>query len=125
MGAQDRIEVRGLRVVAVHGVLDEERARPQPFELDVDVWLDASAAAASDRLADTLDYGALVLSLAEETRTRSFALLEALADHLAATVLAADDRALGAAVTVRKLRPPVPEDVASVGVRVERRRPER
>jgi 7,8-dihydroneopterin aldolase/epimerase/oxygenase len=120
MAVGDRIEVRGLRVLAVHGVLDEERDRAQPFEVDLDVWLDVSAASASDALADTVDYGALIEQTAAEMTARRFDLLEALADHLARTLLAADSRVLRSAVTVRKLRPPVALDVASVGVRVVR-----
>jgi dihydroneopterin aldolase len=122
MALGDRIEVRGLRVLAVHGVLDEERDRAQPFEVDLDVWLDVSAASASDALADTVDYGALIEQTAAEMTARRFDLLEALADHLARTLLAADSRVLRSAVTVRKLRPPVALDVASVGVRVVRER---
>ena len=36
----DRIEIRGLRVLGVHGLLPEERDRPQPFEVDLDLVLD-------------------------------------------------------------------------------------
>ncbi len=120
--AGDRIEVRGLRVMAVHGLLAEERVRPQPFELDVDVWLDVAPAAASDAVGDTVDYGGLIELVAAEMTSRRFDLLEALADHLARRLLAADGRVWRTAVTVRKLRPPVGLDVASVGVRVVRQR---
>jgi dihydroneopterin aldolase len=118
----DRIEVRGLRVVGTHGVLEEERTRAQPFELDLDVWLDTAPAAASDQLADTVDYGALATMVADEVAQRSYLLLEALAGHLAARVLAADGRIEAVAVTIRKLRPPLALDVATVGVRAVRRR---
>lgn len=120
-----QIEVRDLRVLGVHGALPEERDRPQPFSLDLDVRLDGSPAAASDALADTVDYGALCERAAEVVATTSYHLLEALADALAAEVLAADDRVQWAAVTVRKLRPPVPVHVGSVGVRAVRGRLER
>jgi 7,8-dihydroneopterin aldolase/epimerase/oxygenase len=117
-----RIEIRDLRAVGVHGVLPEERVRAQPFSLDLDVWLDLRQAAASDELAHTVDYGALVAQVAEVVATSSFQLLEALADYVARQVLAADERVTLVAVTVRKLRPPIPVDVASVGVRVVRAR---
>ncbi len=83
----DRIEIRDLRVVGVHGVLPEERQRAQPFALDLDVWVDLTAAGSSDELADTVDYGDLVERAAAVVRDRSFQLLEA---------LAADRRHLGA-----------------------------
>jgi 7,8-dihydroneopterin aldolase/epimerase/oxygenase len=118
----DRIEVRDLRVLGVHGVLPEERERPQPFALDLSVWLDVRPAGASDALEDTVDYAALAALAAGTVADRSFRLLEALADAVAQAVLGHDDRVAAAAVTVRKLRPPLPFDVGSVGVRVVRRR---
>ena len=55
----DRIELRGLTVRGNHGVFDHERRDGQDFVVDVTVWIDLAAAAASDQLADTYDYGAL------------------------------------------------------------------
>ena len=52
----DRIELRGLRVLGTHGLLAEERSRPQPFEVDLDVVADLSAAGESDDLRETIDY---------------------------------------------------------------------
>jgi len=124
-GGVDRIEIRDLRVTGVHGVLPEERDRAQPFAVDLDVWFDAAPAGASDALGDTVDYGDVTLQVAGVVAGRSFQLLEALAAEVARVVLAADRRTVAVAVTVRKLRPPIPADVGSVGVRVVRRRPVR
>jgi dihydroneopterin aldolase len=118
----DRIEVRGLRVLATHGVLDHERAQPQPFELDLDVVVDLAGPGSSDELADTLDYSVIVGAAAETVRSGSFRLLEALAEAVAATLLRLDGTVAEVSVAVRKLRPPLPEDLGSVGVRVVRRR---
>ncbi len=113
----DAIEVLGLRVLGTHGVLDEERHRPQPFEVDLCVWADLSAAAASDLIGDTVDYGALTALAVGVVSGRSFHLLEALAEHIASTLVDSDDRIEGVRVTVRKLRPPLPVDVGAVAVR--------
>jgi dihydroneopterin aldolase len=118
----DCIEVRGLRVTGVHGVLPEERLRPQPFSVDLDVYLDSGRAAHSDDLADTADYAALIVAAAAVVANDQYALLESLAGRVAEVVLAADDRIAEVRATVRKLRPPVPVDLASVGVSVVRRR---
>lgn len=123
MAAADRIEIRGLRVTGVHGVLPEERERAQPFAVDLDAWVDAAPAGRSDVLGDTVDYGALVAVAAGVVTGRRFALLEALAGAVADAVLAHDGRVAEVAVSLHKLRPPVPYDVASAGVRVVRRRP--
>lgn len=113
-----RIEIRDLRAFGVHGVLDHERERAQPFSVDVDASLDVSSAAESDALGDTVDYGALASAVAAVVRETSFALLEALAAAIARRVLAEDSRVTRVEVVVRKMRPPVAVDVGSVGVRV-------
>lgn len=118
----DRIELRGLVVLGVHGVLAEERVRAQPFQLDLDVSVDTAPAAASDDLADAVDYGVLAHRAAAVVADRSFRLLEALAAAVADELLAADARVERVAATVRKLRPPVDLQLDSAGVRVVRRR---
>jgi 7,8-dihydroneopterin aldolase/epimerase/oxygenase len=117
----DRIEVRGLRLVGVHGLLAEERHRPQPFEIDLDLEVDMDAAAASDSIFDTADYGAAIDKVAAVVAGPPHDLLESLARAMAGAVLA-DDHVLAVTVAVHKLRPPVPHEVASTGVRLTRSR---
>jgi dihydroneopterin aldolase len=118
----DRIEVRGLRLLGVHGLLPEERSRPQPLEIDLDVEVDMARAAASDSLYDTADYGAVVERAAAVVAGPPHDLLESLAGAIATAALG-DPRVTSVTVAVRKLRPPVPYDVASTGVRLTRSRP--
>lgn len=115
----DEIEIRGLRVVARHGVLPEERERAQPFEVDITVEADLSEAARTDDLGRTVDYGRLVDGVVELAGRESFLLIETLADAIAALVLA-EARAEAVVVSVRKLRPPIAADVASVAVTIRR-----
>lgn len=113
--------LRGLRAVGTHGALPEERERAQPFEVDLEVGLDLSAAASSDDLSDTLDYGELALAVVDIVEGSPCALLEALAGRIAEAALA-DVRVGEVVVTVRKLRPPVAVDLADAGVRLHRTR---
>ncbi|MHB8430893.1 MAG: dihydroneopterin aldolase [Acidimicrobiales bacterium] len=117
----DRIELTGLRILGTHGVLDEERKRAQPFELDLALMVDFSTAERSDRLADTVDYAAAVdHAVGVVSGDASFSLLEALAGAVADAVLAGDRRIVSVEVALRKVRPPLPVDIASVGVRITR-----
>jgi dihydroneopterin aldolase len=118
---EDRIEVRGLRVDGVHGVLDGEQERPQPFEIDLDLYLDLDAAAASDALETTADYGAAVEAAVSVVLGPPRQLLETLAGAIAEVVLE-DPRIDAVTVAIRKLRPPVSAEVTSTGVRIHRRR---
>ncbi len=120
--AADIIELRGLRVLAFCGILPEEVARRQPFELDLDVHADLRSAGRSDDLNDTIDYGALCGAVAALAEDRRFSLLERFAQEVADTVLAAAPRCTRVDVVVRKLRPPVPQLLESSGVRISRER---
>lgn len=118
----DRIEIRGLRLLCRVGVPAGERAVAQPIEVDLDLILDLTEATASDDVADTVDYGAVALAVAEAVTTGEHALLERLAALAADAAFTVDERTSEVVVTVRKLRPPVPLDVASTGVRIRRSR---
>jgi FolB domain-containing protein len=118
----DRIELRGLRVRAVVGVLAEEREREQPLAIDVDLERPFDEAARDDDLAATTNY-AEVLDLVERVVVEGrFLLLETLVTRVARAVLDADGAIDAVHVRARKLRPPVAQDVDSVGVSHSTRR---
>jgi dihydroneopterin aldolase len=117
----DLIELRGLVASGRCGVLPEELDRPQPLEVDLDVALDLSKAGANDDLEHTIDYGAVCGIVERVITTERFALLERLAERLAEVVLT-DERVEAVTVAVRKLRPPVPQQLATAGVRITRTR---
>jgi dihydroneopterin aldolase len=122
VAAADLIELRGLRLAGVVGVLPHEQAQAQPLEVDLDLRLDLSVAGRSDDLGDTADYGALCDVVEKVVTTTSYALLEALAEHLASALLEADLRIDEVSVAVRKLRPPVAQQLSTSGVRITRAR---
>jgi dihydroneopterin aldolase len=99
----DRIELRGLRVDAICGVLPHERTTPQPLEIDLDVVADLAAAGSSDDLADTIDYGAVTAAADRVASTLEPQLLEHLAVGITDAVLALDARIEEVTVAVRKL----------------------
>lgn len=119
----DRIEIRGLRVICNVGVPEEERHSAQPLAIDLDLEVDLTAAAASDDVADTVDYGVVAQSVAAAVQARAHALLERVAAVAADAALQVDARVEAVTVSVHKLRPPVPVDVHTTGVRLRRHRP--
>ncbi len=122
--AGDRITLRGMRFAGRHGALPGEQLTAQPFEVDVVLTLDLAPAAASDDLADTVDYAALFDLARGIVEGRSFRLLEAMAGAIADAVLATLD-VDEVEVAVRKPQAPLPGEFETVEVRLRRRRRER
>ncbi len=120
MTTVDRIEVRELVVMTTVGVLPHERQIAQPVQIDLALHVDLRDAGRSDELADTADYGDVAERVAGLVRESKDELLERLADRVAELLLTID-RVETVEVTVTKLRPPIPETVASTAVRVVRR----
>lgn len=115
----DRITLSGLRVRGFHGVLPEERRDGQDFVVDAVLSLDTRGAAASDALADTVDYGVLAGALAKVVAGEPFGLLETLAERLAAVCLA-HPLVFEVEVTVHKPAAPIPLAFSDVSVTVVR-----
>jgi dihydroneopterin aldolase len=85
----DRILISGLHTEAHIGVSEAERAQPMMLRLDVELGLSLRQAGQSDRLADTVDYAAVAEQLRAWCAASRCRLLEALAETLAARLLAA------------------------------------
>lgn len=117
----DRIELRGLRVRGNHGVFDHERRDGQDFVVDVTAWIDLAAAAASDELADTLDYGAMAQRAAAIVGGPPCNLIETVAARVADDLMS-DDRLHAVEVTIHKPQAPIPLDFADVAVVARRSR---
>ena len=113
----DRIELRGLRVRGNHGVFEHEKRDGQEFVVDVTLWIDLSAAAASDDLADTVDYGTLAQLAHDVLAGPPRDLIEAVGGEIADRIMADDERVSACEVTVHKPSAPIPltfDDVAVV-----------
>jgi dihydroneopterin aldolase len=107
--------------MGTHGALPEEARRPQPFEVDLELLVDLRPAGRTDELAATVDYAELCEAARAVIEGPHALLLEHLAEQVAQRALdVAHGRAQGVVVTVRKLRPPVPVELATAAVRVHR-----
>ena len=115
----DRIFLTALSAEAIIGIYDWEREVRQRVEVDLEMWMDLTAAAASDSIDDTLNYKAVakrVLAFVQESR---FRLVEALAGEIA-RILLAEFSIERVRVTVHK--PGAVRHSRDVGVIIERGR---
>lgn len=119
--AGDAITLTGLKVYGYHGVFDFERREGQDFIVDVTLHTDTRAAAASDALVDTADYGTLAEDIAAIIAGEPLNLIETLAERIAEHCLTVAD---SATVTVHKPAAPVPVAFDDVSVTITRPAPE-
>lgn len=106
------IQINRLRVHACHGVLPLERVVGQDFEATVTLDVDYDG---TDSLDATVNYADVCAVIKREMQTPS-ALIEHAATRLAEAIRAAFPQVRGGSLTLAKLAPPMPFDVASVAV---------
>lgn len=117
----DRIALINMRFQGKHGVLEDERAQIQPFEVDVELWLDLAPAGVSDDLRRTVDYREVFEIVRQTIEGPSRQLIESLAETISARLLAAFANPGVDEVLVRVRKPsvnlPGVLDAASVEIR--------
>lgn len=100
------IELEGMEFKAYHGCLEQEKVRGNSFVVDFRGELDLYAAAESDNLNDTLNYGEIYDIVAEEMSIPS-ELLEHVAGRIVRAIEVRYPQLLSFSVRVSKKRPPV------------------
>ncbi|MCL5801144.1 MAG: dihydroneopterin aldolase [Gammaproteobacteria bacterium] len=83
----DIIYLHDLKIDTVIGIFEWERRVKQAVILNLDMAADIRKAAASDKIADTLDYKAVAKRLIEYVGANQFQLVETLAERVAEIVL--------------------------------------
>lgn len=103
----DRVVVRGLRLWAHVGVLEQERQLGQWFELDFSLSWDLAAAGSSDDLSGSLDYSRAIIALQAQARSIRCLTLE----HWSEQILSLLEQLYGPVpvrLELRKCAAPVP-----------------
>ena len=115
----DELALLGLECWGHHGVLEHERRDGQPFVVDLVLGLHTGPAAASDDLADTVDYAGLALAVKSAVERDPVDLIETLAERIADVCLT-DDRVDWCRVTVHKPRAPIEATFSDVALTIRR-----
>lgn len=114
-----RIEISRLSLFTHHGVSDAEQQAGQRLVFDIAFEVEDCDATVTDRIDDTIDYGAVCQAVALIATERSYRTLERLCTAIADMI---EQRFSAANVVVRatKPEPPMPLPVEEVSVEVER-----
>lgn len=115
----DKVFIEGLEIEALIGIYDWERRIRQPLWFDLEMSFDNRKPAASDDIADTLNYKAVSKRLIEYVSQSSFGLVETLAEGCAEIVLTE----FGVShVRLKLSKPGAVRGARAVGVIIERSR---
>jgi dihydroneopterin aldolase len=107
MSRMDTVSLKDVSVAAVIGVHAWEREIEQTLLVSVDMTADVRTAAATDDLADALDYSAVAAAIATVLRDGKFRLIETAAERVAERLLA-DFRLSWLRLELRKPITPAP-----------------
>jgi 7,8-dihydroneopterin aldolase/epimerase/oxygenase len=116
----DRISVRNIAVYGHHGVMEEEARLGQRFSISLEARVDTRRAGATDDVADTVSYADMTHIAVRIAGGRRFNLLEALAEAIAAEILASLPLVDSIVVRVDKPSAPVAALLDTVSVEIER-----
>lgn len=115
-----RVLVRDLEIMASVGLFEVEHRYEQRIIVNLDLRVRDDYDGTSERIADVVDYGALVANVERVVTSRHFKLVETLAETIAADCLA-DSRVLSATVRIEK--PDILPACKAVGIEIERSQP--
>jgi len=115
----DKVFIEALEIECVIGIYDWERKIRQPVVLDIEMAFDNRKPAATDDIADTLDYKAVSKRLIQYVSESDFGLVETLAERCAGIII---DEFGVAHVRLKLSKPGAVRGSRAVGVIIERSR---
>jgi dihydroneopterin aldolase len=113
----DTISIQELRVETLVGFYEWERQLPQTIEIALEFGIPGNAAGRSDRIRDTIDYGAVVERIRFTLAETRFMLLERVCEHIA-DLLLTEFKSPWVRVTAAKIG--LMRGVKRLGVTIER-----
>jgi len=117
----DELSITGIECFAHHGVFDFERREGQIFVVDLVLGIDTSAAAASDDLEQTVNYGTLALDVKAAVERDPVDLIETVVQRIADVCLL-ESRVEWARVTLHKPDAPIDATYSDVALTITRTR---
>jgi dihydroneopterin aldolase len=116
----DLILIEGFTGHTVIGIHDSELHRPQPVVIDVHAGVPRARACDTDRIVDTIDYSVVRERLLRLLAEHRLQMLEAFAEAVAQILI---DEFGAVWVRVKVVKPRKFDDLAAVGVQIERSAP--
>lgn len=114
----DKIIIKGLKIMAFHGVNPEEKRDGQNFVLDITANLDAAVPRVSDNVEDTVSYAKIIKIVTATFTKDSFDLIERAADEMCRVILHNFTKIESVTVLLKKPEAPIKADFEYVAVEI-------
>jgi len=118
----DKIKVNNMEFYGYHGVFKEENKLGQRFRVNATLELDLSQAGKSDQVEDSINYADVYQVCKKIVEGEPLNLVEALAEHIASTMLEQFEKLNQCTIEVIKPDPPIPGHYDSVAIEITRGR---
>lgn len=83
MSLKDKVSLKNLQAFCRLGIYDHEKVLGQNLNINIDLFFDLSISGNSDKVADTIDYVDVSLTIRELAQAREYLLIENLAEEIA------------------------------------------
>lgn len=116
----DSIQIRDLEVYCHHGVFKEENVLGQKFLVSLVLYTDTRPAGESDDLSQSINYADVSHFVKQQMEQKNFRLIEAVAEHLARSILLEFSLVHRVQVEIKKPWAPILLPLDTVSVKIER-----
>lgn len=116
----DRISIKGLEILANHGVFPEENKLGQKFVINVELYVDTRAAGLTDNLEQSVNYGTVCHQINDFLTANTYKLIERCAEELATHLLVSNSLVHEIDVEIEKPWAPIGLPLETVSVKIHR-----
>ncbi len=117
-----RLTIKGAQFYAYHGVKQEEKELGGRYEVDLDLWYDATEAVENDSVAYALNYEEAMNLIDTIFSDDSLNLIETVASRILDTCFEKFDNVIKGAIRIRKMNVPIHNVVSYIETELTRER---
>lgn len=116
-----RLTIKSAQFYGYHGVKDEEKTLGGRYEVDLDLWYDATNAIATDDVTYALNYEKAMECIEDVFSGQSYNLIETVANNILEQLFERFPFLSRAAVRIRKINVPIHSVVSFIEIELERK----
>lgn len=119
---EDKIIIKGLEIFAYHGVNKEEKVKGQKFIIDCTLYINRFNDRFNDKIHSTISYSEIAELINHILVTKSYSLIETIAEYIAKNLFHKFYRILKIDLTVKKPQAPINMEFDYMAVNIFRKR---